>query len=613
MRWLVLLLGLGLVVSGLFLRRTDTPQSELSRLEASAETLRQTTAGPVRGGLTGGGTQAWLGIPYAAPPVGALRFRAPVPPQGWDRPRDALAFGYRCPQFASPLAAAEGEPGTLIGSEDCLTLNVFAPAGADARSALPVMVFIHGGGNTIGSAIPYDGSRFVQEQGVVMVTLNYRLGVLGWFSHPALRATAQDAAEGSGNFALLDMVMALRWVRDNITAFGGDPSRVTLFGESAGGRNIYGLLASPPAAGLFHGAIVQSGRAGTWPLPRAENRADSPQPGHRHSSTELLLDWLQGGTDVADREAAAATLGQLSAPDIMAFLRQLPLPDLLAPVATPGGMYRAPALFRDGVVLPSEPLLTVFADPGRWNRVPVLAGSNRDEMKLFMAQNERFVHRRLGLLPAPRDPEHYDRLAQYHSLQWKAVGVNEPLARMAASDPALPLFAYRFDWDDMRDSWLVDLPQLLGAAHALELDFLFGPLISRRVPGVIHDGNREAAARLARAMRDYWAGFAYSGSPGSGRSAGYVVWPRWTPQRPLTMILDEAGDGGLRVAPLSVRAEDVKARLAGDEALGERLRCALYVDLFLNNQGLPELYDAQEYQRLGCSPFPAWSLAGESR
>jgi para-nitrobenzyl esterase len=610
MRWLVLMLGLGLLVTGLLLQRQEAPDSELARLGASDETLRRTDAGPVRGGLTGAGTQAWLGIPYAAPPRGILRWRAPQPPRPWRQPRDALRYGAPCPQFASPLEPGDADPGTLIGDEDCLTLNVFAPAGAAERSGLPVMVFIHGGGNSIGSARPYDASRLSQEQGVVVVTLNYRLGILGWFSHPALRATAPTPREASGNFALLDLLAALRWVQGNIAAFGGDHDRVTVFGESAGARNIYGLMASPLARGLFHGAIVQSGRAGSFGLARAENAADDPQPGHPFSSRELLLSWL---ADTGEGPGPEVTLAQLDAQAILDFMRGLPLDRLMAPVASPAGMYRTPALFRDGVVLPAEPLLEVFADPERWNRVPVLAGSNRDEIKLFLALDERLVRRRLGLLPAPREPERYDRLARLHNLGWRAMGVDEPLAAMARGDPTLPLFAYRFDWDDMRSNWLVDLPQLLGAGHALELDFLFGPLIAREVPGVLHDGNRESYRRLARTLRDYWAGFAYTGRPGSGRSATQRAWPRWSPEQSLTMLLDEPGDGGVHVAPVSVRVGDVKAALGAESELGVRTRCALYVDLFLDNQGLPELYDAQEYQRLGCGPFPAWSLAGEGR
>jgi len=610
--WLVL--ALGLILVGLGLMPDGDRSARVLRLpEALPGSQRQTVSGPIIGGRAPSGAQVWLGIPYAAAPTGERRWRAPRPPAPWSEARPALRYGPVCPQFASPLSSIDAASGALIGDEDCLSLNVFAPAGADAGAGLPVMVFIHGGGNSIGSARPYDGSRFVQEQGVLMVTLNYRLGPLGWFSHAALRETAANPEEASGNFALLDLCLALAWVRDNIAAFGGDPQRVTLFGESAGGRNIYGLLASPLARGLFHGAIIQSGAAGSFSPARAESRADAVQPGHRNSSGELLLAWLEGSGLAERRAAALRNLEQLGGEEILAFMRGLDIETLLAPLATPGGMYRLPTLFRDGTVLPEEPLLEVFADPERWNRVPVIAGSNRDEMKLFLALDDEHVRRRFGLFPAPRDPERYARLAHYHSRQWRAVGVDEPLARMSRSDPQLPLYSYRLDWDAMRADALLDLPRLLGAAHGLELDFLFGPLLARVVPGIITDDNREGFEALGRTMRDYWAGFAYTGAPATGRSGVRSPWPLWSERRPRVMLLDEPGGGGLRSLAFSLRVADVKAELARDESLPERLRCALYVDMFLANGGLEQLFDPAEYRDLGCAQFRSGSLEGLSR
>ncbi len=609
MRWLILALGVGLLFAGLFLG--GDPEKEPLRLSVDGTTSRSTNAGAVVGGVSPDGAQVWLGIPYARAPVGERRWRAPQPAEPWSTAREAVDFGAVCPQFASRLSASNAEPGTLIGREDCLFLNVFAPGGVAAGADLPVMVFIHGGGNTIGSAIPYNGSAFVQEQGVLMVTLNYRLGVLGWFSHEAFRETALNPRDASGNFALLDMIAALGWVQENIRAFGGDPQRVTVFGESAGGRNIYSLLASPMASGLFHGAIIQSGFPGTFTRERAENPGDDPQPGHPNSSHELLLAWLSPGEE--NRAVASRALGRIPSEDIPAFLRGLSLEELMVPLAGGGALYRAPALFRDGVVLPREPLPEIFADPQRWNRVPLLVGSNRDEMKLFLALSEEHVRYRFGLLPAPRNPERYALLSRYHSDNWKAVGVDLPLAVISDSAADTPLYAYRFDWDEMRRNSLVDLPELLGAAHALELDFLFGPLVARVVPGVFHSGNRQSRQNLGRSLRDYWAGFAYSGQPGSGRSSGQPAWPRWSSTEPQVMFLDGPDGGGIRAAPLRLTVEDVQDQLAADEVLPERLRCALYVDLYLDNNGLSELFSARDYQALGCGQFPSWSLAGQSR
>jgi para-nitrobenzyl esterase len=276
-------------------------------------------------------------------------------------------------------------------------------------------------------------------------------------------------------------------------------------------------------------------------------------------------------------------------------------------------MYAAPALFRDGVVLPEDPLTEVFSDPARWNEVPLMVGSNRDEMKLFLALSDRHTGKRFGLIPAVQDAQRYELLNRFHSDAWKASGVDLPLSLISRSRSKVDLFAYRFDWDSMRKNWLVDLPQLLGAAHALELDFLFGPLISRVVPGVFYEGNRQDREALGRAMRDYWAGFAYSGRPGSGRSAGQVAWPGWSVDQPLLMLLDGKDDGGVRPERITVTVDDVKTRLAEEDTLPERLRCALYVDLYLDNNGLSEHFVTREYQELGCAQIPSWPLAGLSR
>lgn len=610
MRWLVLITGIVLVVSGLFLDSRDP--GDALRPVADSASLRETRSGPVVGGTAPSGATVWLGIPYAAPPVGALRWRAPRAPRAWLNPRESRTFASACPQFASRLAASQVEPGTLIGNEDCLYLNVFAPSGLAPGDGVPVMVYLHGGGNSYGSTASYDGSAFVQEQGVLMVTLQYRLGPLGWFSHPALRAADVTPEEASGNFALLDMVAALRWVRDNIAAFGGDPQRVTVFGQSAGGRNVYSLLVAPQARGLFHGAIIQSGFPGTFPLEQAERLDAGPQRGHPNSSAELVTRWLRARSG-SSREEALGAAGSMQDDDLRRFLRDLDPGTLFAGLRRSGAAYRIPALFRDGVVLPTEPLPEVFADPARWHRVPLLVGSNRDEVKLFMALSPTYTRQRFGVLPARRDPQRYDRIARYHSDTWTAVGVDMPLAAISQSDAEAALYAYRFDWDDMRDGWLVDLPGLLGAAHALELDFLFRPLLSPAVPGVSHRGNRASRERLGRALRDYWAGFAYHGRPGAGRSGTRGIWPSWQADAPRVMLLDEAGDGGLRLETFVTDVAAVKQRLADDELLPGRLRCALYVDLFLANNGLPELFSAREYQALDCAQFPASSLVGASR
>jgi para-nitrobenzyl esterase len=258
-------------------------------------TARDTTAGPVIGSGDAASTYAWLGIPFAAPPLADLRWRAPRPVEHWQETLEAIAFRDPCMQLSGPLDGLPDDSGAVVGSEDCLYLNIWSPrahSSADAEK-LPVMVWIHGGGNTIGTANTYPASGLAGGEQVVVVTINYRLGFLGWMSHPALRMADRDALDASGNYANLDMIAALRWVQDNIANFGGDPGNVTIFGESAGGRNVYALLASPLAKGLFHRAISQSGSMSTTPRWRAENFQDDAQPGQTLSSREWLSLQLQ--------------------------------------------------------------------------------------------------------------------------------------------------------------------------------------------------------------------------------------------------------------------------------------------------------------------------------
>lgn len=241
---------------------------------ALAQTVR-TAAGEVAG-VTADGVAAWKGIPYAAPPTGPLRWAPPQPASAWRGVREAIAAGPACPQPDRGDGGGAGAPPAQ--SEDCLTLNVFAPAGA---KNLPVMVWIHGGAFRLGygGAPIYDGAAFA-HQGVILVTINYRLGLLGFFAHPALAAAAKPG-EPLGNYGLMDQVAALRWVQENIAAFGGDPRNVTAFGESAGGSSLVYLLANPATKGLFAKAIVESGGG----LQRPGGLADAERRGRRRRPT----------------------------------------------------------------------------------------------------------------------------------------------------------------------------------------------------------------------------------------------------------------------------------------------------------------------------------------
>lgn len=543
-------------------------------------------------------TYAWLGIPYAAPPIDALRWRAPQPPMGWEGLRSANGFGAYCMQIGSAQVSPRfWNWGAPMGSEDCLYLNVWAPrsALADAEPRA-VMVWIHGGGNTTGQARPYDPSRLAREQDLIIVTINYRLGALGWFSHAALRDTSDNPLDASGNYGTLDIIAALRWVQDNIGAFGGDPQRVTVFGESAGGRNVVSLLASKPAQGLFHRAIVQSGRTESVSLDQAE-QPDLEYPGNSGWVVRQLLVNEGRAQSHAD---AAKQLATLSSEEISRWLRSTPAADLLGVYpAWTFGMYHLPQLIRDGVVLPEMDFLQVFRDPQHYNAVPVITGTNRDEMKLFMLGDPRLIKLRLGLLPSIVDAQAFARENEYRSGAWTAGAVTD-LAETLSTAQGDTVWAYRFDWDEGHDGLLMNAGEVLGASHGLEVPFVFGDLDAGYLPpGIFSDGNRAAAEWLAQRMMGYWGAFARDGVPGRGDNHSA---PRWLPWKnngeDRFMVFDTIAGGGVHMAYDTVRIETLKERLGSDPRYSDAAeRCSTYAAMFERTRYWVE----DEYRKMGCT------------
>jgi len=545
-------------------------------------------AGGAAVGLGGShGSHAWLGLPYARPPVGGLRWRAPRPPEPWEGPREALAFGSPCAQLPSPLGGVEGPEGRPVGSEDCLYANVWAPAFApeevpQGEARLPVMVWIHGGGNTIGHGGLYDGGHLATRHDVVVVTLNYRLGPFGWLRHAALRSGDATAGDASGNYGTLDLIRALRWVRENIAAFGGDPGNVTVFGESAGGRNVYSLLLAPPAGGLFHRAISQSGSLRSSTPAEGENFADAPEAGHESSASEAIVRMRVGG-GAAPAAAARAWLEETDPAAVASWLRGLETAEVMAAYrpASGFGMVDMPQLFRDGAVLPAERLDRALA-AGRYHRVPAILGSNRDENKLFMAFDPEHAVRLAGFPVWLRDEAAYEREAGYRSRMWKAAAVDEPAAAMrGVQGPGV--FAYRFDWDEAPKLLFLDLPKILGAAHGFEIPFVFGHWDLGGSRGdVLFWGNDEGREALSAAMMSYWAEFAYAGDPGRGRQGEQPRWQPWGagPEDPAVLLLDTPADGGVRMTAERQTVEGLVAEITADPGFADDTeRCALLASL----------------------------------
>jgi para-nitrobenzyl esterase len=607
-----------LIVIGFLSSRIDLDRTSNLPIEvADVSSERLLALGGVVGFAADHETHAWLGIPYARPPVGELRWRAPRSTDAWADTFDALAFGPPCVQLASSIGGVPSDdPDGFAGSEDCLYLNVWAPRRdsewlASEEPRWPVMVWIHGGGNRTGhsgSAI-YDGARLAGTENVVVVSFNYRLGPFGWFSHPALRETADDLADASGNFGTLDQIRALEWVRANIDEFGGDPNNVTIFGESAGGTNVMALLLVDSAEGLFHRAIAQSGSTESVSRAEAENEIDASEPGQRHGSAEIAARLLEEAGVVPDRAAARGYAAELPAMDLVAFLRERSAREIVDAYRDPDHPSRleVPRLIRDGTLLPEGDWLGEFS-AGRFHAVPIILGSNRDEMKLFFSQNEEYVRHISSFVYRIRDLEDYERRSRHHSDLFTVRAVVGPAAAISASGFG-SVFAYRFDWDELPKKVGMDFATLFGASHGFEIPFVFGnfDLDESALSGLFSDEKTEATReRLSSRMMGYWAEFARTGRPGSGGDVDGPEWAPWKEGGRLEgefLIFDSGGDGGIRLAASNLSRDFVIAAVASETGLAEDEKCQLILELF-GRRSDSSAEEARVFGLHGCSGLP---------
>jgi para-nitrobenzyl esterase len=458
-----------------------------------AAPVARTETGAVRG-VRAGRVESFLGIPYAAPPVGALRWQPPRPAARWAGVRAADQFGNRCPALASTN-------GPRSETEDCLFVNVQRPAGAHQGERLPVYVFIHGGGLTNGSSNQMNMDKIVRETGVIGVSINYRLGVFGFLRHPALTAAAGE----SGNFGFLDQQAALRWVRRNIAAFGGSPGRVTIGGESAGGFSVCAHLVAPGSRGLFAQAMIQSGACTTT----APDQADA-------AGTAFAT-----AAGCPDPATAARCLGAASTGALLD--------------ASTGF---SAAIVRGTPTLPADPRAAVRA--GQFARVPLVIGANRDEGRTFtqgligatQQQYTDFVRASFGAAaqavlarypwPATADQftAAYLSAAALTDQGFGALGLGGCSGRGLIQDLAryTPTFAYEFD--HRTGPGLADRGGYVwGAGHAAELAYLFPSFDNGTPIAPLFDAGER---RLARDMVRYWGAFVATGQP---RAAGQARWP----------------------------------------------------------------------------------------
>ena len=527
----------------------------------AAGPLRTTSLGAVVGSDAAGGTWAWKGIPYAQAPVGELRWKAPRDARPWTTPRTSTEFGAACAatgRFDGPglnnrydrtLVASLGK---TVGSEDCLYLNIWRPATEAGK--LPVVVFVHGGSNVSGyTADPmYDGAALARTANAVVVTVNYRLGVFGFFRSPHLRTG--DAAESSGNFALLDLIKSLQFVQRNIEAFGGDAGNVTLMGESAGAVNVYALMTSPLMVGIQPGLVHR-----VLPMSGGISRARDLPPG----SVPVLLDpaYFERQAELVAAQAPAGHKPE----EVARGLRSLSTDQVLSLVRTKltAANLALSGPIADGLVMSDDPIGAIRA--GRYLKVPVLAGNTRDEAKLFSnllalspalggVSGRQLGDTELFDLVSRYDPDAPAQIrieqwipAQYLPVDAPGTGFNARTRRLneiwfsPLRDSVLDalrsrqdaVWHYRFDW--AREPAPFD--EIYGAAHAFDLFFgfgNFGPSVLSRV--LFSKANEPGRLALSDAMMRTIGAFARNGDPNNA-SLG-TAWPAW----PRSLLFDASFD-----------------------------------------------------------------------
>ncbi|WP_353505965.1 carboxylesterase/lipase family protein [Variovorax fucosicus] len=541
--------------------------------------VRQITVGKIEGvdDSARSGTWFWKGVPFAQPPVGALRWRAPAEPTAWSGIRPAVKFGNACLQigrlfgpganntYDATIGAMLGKP---VGSENCLFVNIWRPATTDKN--LPVLLFVHGGSNISGyTADPlYDGATLAKAANAVVITASYRLGILGFLNIPQLRPGG-SAGDDSGNFALLDNMAALRFIKNNVANFGGDPGNVTLSGESAGATNLLAVMTSPMAKGLFHKAFEMSGGISLASnLPPGSLPTLSPASVSLAQGAAILEKLLVADGTAADAAAAKIYIATRTPAQIADYLRAQDGSALLTTVVAAGLGSVAP--IPDGTVLPTDPIGAVAAD--QYVKVPMLAGNTRDEGKLFASLLGSIGFPKPGWIVADAqrfsmmfnfDPDAAPALTVadiidpfYLPVDKPGTGYNAATAFItkglfeANRDNLLNtmktrqsnIWHYRLDWAQEPSPW----NDVYGASHAFDLPFVFGnfggSLLSNVMGGKVNQSGRIA---LSNAVMASIGAFMRKGDPNTPELG--ATWAPW----PSQMLLD-ATPSAARITPVNV-------------------------------------------------------------
>ena len=536
-------------------------------------------------------------IPYAKPPIGNLR---------WKAPREILDANIIikqkdnnfCIQEPSSMGGAPGE-GIFTGSEDCLYLDIKIPR-KKFSDLLPVMFWIHGGGNTSGLKDLYDYSKMVDRHNVVVVTINYRLGAFGWFTHPSIQDN-QKGLDKTSNFGTLDIIQALKWVNKNIELFGGDPNNITIFGESAGGHNVLSLLVSPQAKGLFHKAISQSGYTTSVSTHQAFV-IEKTHPTFNHTSNEVVKRLVANHKDLSSKELYKKLLG-LSAKEFFSEYSDKSNLEL-------------PLLTNDGIVIPLEGLEKALGNSNLINDIPFIAGSNRDEVKLWIGTAEYFVkldYSFLGsILGIPRvtlkDEDAFEAFNYYRSEAWKIRGVIEPISSLNKAGNN-NTYAYRFDWDDHRRFIVADFKKLIGASHGTEISLITGNNKLVEGYGFLIYPNGPSKRFVSKNMMKFWSNFAKDGRPGI--SSNGIEWYKYNHSQDSKnfMILDNKKN--MKIANSQTTYQGLVEELNNDRRVNELERCVILYQMgtFVGNDILDEII---QYANFSCKRSEAKKFLEEN-
>lgn len=524
----------------------------------ASKTTLDIKTGKVAGAAGHEGSWVWKGIPYAKPPVGDLRWRAPADPEPWKGVRHSTDTVNMATQVEKTKLHVTVN--NMLGSEDCLYLNVWRPRNDDKN--LPVYFWIHGGGNIYGSIKQYEAGQLASRSNMVVVSIDYRLGPLGWFNHPALKK-GMTPEESSGNFGTLDTIKALQWVRNNIRAFGGNPDNVTIAGESAGAHNSMNLIVSPLAAGLFHRALFESG--GMKPMAVTDGIAKA------NGVIEKML--INDGT-VKNATQAFKYRDNMSDAEIAKYLRNASAAEVVR--AQPTDKLRnmfCPA-FIDGTVIPDT--WPNLIESGKYNRVPIIIGSNEYEMKPFQPLVGGFLPTSNGLkwsdlykvmdgkmkldevLASQLDKDIYEASGYYSSRNWKAVNVDATARKLREKQDNV--YCYLFKWGG-KGSGSEPYDFILGAGHGAEIPFFFGS--DRDSFGyTFTEQNKQGRLALQKSMMAYVAQFARAGDPNAAGS-GLPRWEAWsnTAGGPKSVVFDAT----FTDAKISMMTEEVTADGVRDE------------------------------------------------